>query len=104
VRQAVQGLDKDGSWIYVTAMADSSIERHLYRVRPDGSGFARITKKPGTHRISMSSDARFLLDTFSDIRTLPALTLHRASGEEVACWRRLARSCSRRSTCATPNC
>jgi len=83
VRQAVQGIDAAGNWIYVTAMADSSVERHLYRVHPDGTGFERVTKKPGTHRISMSPDARFYLDTFSDIRTLPSLALHRATGEEV---------------------
>jgi len=83
VRQAVQGIDKDGSWIYVTAMADSSIERHLYRVRPDGSG-SRASRRSRAHIASRCRPTRGSCSTpFPTSATLPALTLHRASGEEV---------------------
>ena len=80
VRQALVGVDEKGDWVYFTALERSSIERHLYRVHEDGSGLTRLSKEPGTHRISMSPDARFYLDTFSDIRTLPALLLHGSDG------------------------
>src|SRR5574341_400729 len=80
VRQALVGVDEKNDWIYFTALERSSIERHLYRVHSDGSGFTRISKEPGTHRISMSPDARYFLDTYSDIRTLPALRLHTGDG------------------------
>ena len=80
VRQAIVGVDEKNDWIYFTALERSSIERHLYRVHSDGSGFSAISKEPGTHRISMSSDARYYLDRYSDIRTLPALRLHAADG------------------------
>src|ERR1041385_30555 len=80
VRQAIVGVDEKNGWIYFTALKQSSIERQLYRVRPDGSGFMRISKEPGTHRISMSPDAQYFLDRYSDIRTLPALRLHASDG------------------------
>jgi dipeptidyl-peptidase-4 len=83
VRQALVGVDEKNDWIYFTALERSSIERHLYRVHSDGSGFTRISKGPGTHRISMSPDARYFLDTYSDIRTLPALRLHASEGSTL---------------------
>jgi dipeptidyl-peptidase-4 len=80
VRAALVGVDEKNDWIYFTALERSSIERHLYRAHADGSGMMRISSEPGTHRISMSPDARYFLDRFSDIRTLPALRLHTNEG------------------------
>jgi dipeptidyl-peptidase 4 len=80
VHQALVGVDEKNDWIYFTALERSSIERHLYRVHSDGSGFTPVSKEPGTHRISMSPDARYFLDTYSDIRTLPALRLQSSDG------------------------
>lgn len=81
VRKAIVGVDEKNDWIYFTALKDSSIERHLYRTRSDGSGLRRVDAEPGTHGISMSPDARFYFDTCSSIRTLPALRLHAADGQ-----------------------
>ena len=80
VRQAVTGIDEAGGWVYFTALERSSVERHLYRIKLDGTGMTRLSAEPGTHRISMPAGARFYLDNFSDIRTLPSLTLHRPDG------------------------
>jgi dipeptidyl-peptidase-4 len=80
VHQSLVGVDEKNDWIYFTALERSSIERHLYRVHSDGSGFKGISKEPGTHRISMSLDAKYYLDRYSDIRTQPALRLHASDG------------------------
>jgi dipeptidyl-peptidase-4 len=80
VRQAVVGIDEAGGWVYFTALERSPVERHLYRIKLDGSGMTRLSAEPGVHRVSMSEDARFYLDNFSDIRTLPSLTLRRPDG------------------------
>jgi dipeptidyl-peptidase-4 len=82
VRRAVSGIDENNGWIYFTALEHSPIERHLYRIKFDGSGMMRLSKDPGAHTISMSPDAQFYLDTFSDARTLPALTLRRFDGQD----------------------
>jgi dipeptidyl-peptidase-4 len=80
VRQAVTGIDEAGGWVYFTAMERSPVERHLYRIRLDGSGMTRLSEEQGTHRVSMPADARFYIDNFSDVRTLPSLTLRRPDG------------------------
>ena len=80
VRSSIVGVDEKNDWIYFTALKDSSLERHLYRVHSDGSQLARIDTEPGAHGISMSPDTRFYFDTYSNIRTLPALRLHAADG------------------------
>ncbi|HEX7313118.1 MAG TPA: S9 family peptidase [Pyrinomonadaceae bacterium] len=84
VRQAVVGIDEAGGWVYFTALERSSVERHLYRIKLDGTGMTRLSTEPGMHRISMPADARFYLDNFSDVRTLPSLTLRRADGTRQA--------------------
>ncbi|HEX8187834.1 MAG TPA: S9 family peptidase [Pyrinomonadaceae bacterium] len=84
VKQAVTGIDEGGGWVYFTALERSSVERHLYRVRLDGTGLTRLSSEAGTHRISMPAGARFYLDNFSDVRTLPSLALHRPDGARLS--------------------
>jgi len=84
VRQAVTGIDEKNDWIYFTAMKDSSIERQLYRIHSDGTGMEKISEGHGHHSIAMAPDARYYFDTFSDIRTLPALELHSSDGKLVS--------------------
>lgn len=82
VRRAVTGIDESNSWIYFTALEHSPVERHFYRIKFDGSAMTRLSTESGVHRISMSPNAQFYLDTFSDVRTLPSLTLRRSDGAE----------------------
>ena len=81
VRQAVVGIDHQNDWIYFTSLKDSSIQRNLYRIKSDGSGLTRLSSESGTHAISMSPNAKFYFDNFSNARTLPALRLHAADGK-----------------------
>lgn len=81
LRQAVTAIDEKNGWIYFTALEKSSVERHLYRIRFDGSGMERISKEDGTHLVSFSPDARYYFDAYSNISTLPSLTLREAGGE-----------------------
>ena len=73
-------VDEAGGWVYFTALEKASIERHLYRVRLDGSAFERVTREDGSHRVSLSPDRRFFLDAHSNHRTLPSLALRTAAG------------------------
>lgn len=84
LRQTVCAVDEAAGFVYCTALEKSSVERHLYRVRLDGSGFERLSREAGSHVISFAADARHYLDEFSDIRTPPSLSLHAADGSTVA--------------------
>jgi len=77
-------VDEQAQLVYFTALEKSSIERHLYAVRLDGTGLKRISKESGTHMASFSADGRLYFDRYSSASTLPSLSLHAAGGEEVA--------------------
>jgi len=84
VRQSVTGIDEKNGWVYFVTLKDVSTERQLYRVNLDGTGLTQISREQGVHRIVMSPDTRYYFDTFSDIRTLPALRLHSSDGKQVS--------------------
>ena len=75
VRQAVSGIDEDNGWVYFTALERSSVERHFYRIKMDGSKMTRLSGSEGTHAITMSPNARYYFDRHSSITTPPSLTL-----------------------------
>ncbi|MEQ1472662.1 MAG: DPP IV N-terminal domain-containing protein [Candidatus Acidiferrum sp.] len=89
---AVDAVDEKAGVIYLTATEKSPMERQLYRVGLDGSGFTRITKEAGTHAIGfpMSAGGRnsfsptAFVDTYSNTMSPPRQDLVRADGSRVA--------------------
>ena len=77
-------IDPRGDWVFFTARQKPEGERQLYRVRVDGTGMQRITRRDGTHAITMSPDRRFYLDGYSSTNTPPSLSLHAADGRLVS--------------------
>lgn len=77
-------VDDAKGLVYFTSIEKSPLERHLYRIRLDGSGKERVTREDGVHRIDFSPDRRFYLDTYSNRSTLPSLALYEASGKRQA--------------------
>lgn len=65
----VEGVDPGTGTIYYTSTEVSPLERHLYSVRFDGSGKARLTRTRGNHSIDMGPDARFYIDRWSNTET-----------------------------------
>lgn len=84
VRQAIAAIDEANNWIYFTSLKESSLERHLYRIRLDGTGLERLTMESGTHGISFSHDAKYYMDRYSDISTPPSLSLYKNDGTRMS--------------------
>jgi dipeptidyl-peptidase 4 len=80
----VDTVDEAKGLVYFTATEKSPLERHLYRVGLDGSGFTRITTEDGTHRVEFGPDAAIYVDTYSNASTPPRQDLYRAAGEKLA--------------------
>jgi dipeptidyl-peptidase 4 len=80
----VQATDDAKSLVYFTAAEKSPLERQLYRVSLDGSGFTRITQEDGTHAVNFSPDASTFVDTFSTSDNPPRQDLVRADGSRIA--------------------
>jgi dipeptidyl-peptidase-4 len=83
LRQAVSAIDEEEGWIYFTSHEKSSIERHLYRIKFDGTGMERLTKEDGFHSITSSPDVKYYFDRYSNISTLPSLALYKSDGQLV---------------------
>ena len=80
----VDAVDETKGLVYFTATEKSPIERQLYRVSLDGSGFGRITKEAGTHGIRFSPTAASYVDTYSNATTPPRRDTFAADGSKLA--------------------
>jgi dipeptidyl-peptidase 4 len=81
---ALGAVDEAKGFVYFTATEKSPLERHLYRVALDGSGFTRMTKEDGTHAVIFAPDSASFVDTYSNAMTPPRQDLLRADGLRIA--------------------
>jgi dipeptidyl-peptidase-4 len=97
---SIDAVDEKAGLIYFTATEKSPMERHVYRVGLDGSGFTRITKEAGTHAVnfapsagsppglnvasSASASVNAFIDTYSNSMIPPRQDLLRPDGSRIA--------------------
>jgi dipeptidyl-peptidase-4 len=81
---AVDSIDETKGLVYFSAAEKSPLERHLYRVALDGTGFARLTKDAGTHAAVFAPTATAFYDTYSNAATPQRQDLYRADGSHIA--------------------
>jgi len=81
---ALEAVDESKGLIYFTATEKSPLERQLYRVALDGTGFARVTKEDGTHHVNIAPKAAAFVDTYSNSMAPPRQGLLRADGSRIA--------------------
>jgi dipeptidyl-peptidase-4 len=81
---ALDAVDEATGLVYFTATEKSALERHLYRIALDGSGFTRLSKEDGSHAAVVSLNASAFIDTFSNAATPPRQDLYRADGTRIA--------------------
>ncbi|HKP74046.1 MAG TPA: S9 family peptidase [Longimicrobiaceae bacterium] len=79
----VFGVDERNGWVYFSATEQGPQQRHLYRVKLDGTGFARLTREPGTHAVLLSPETPYYLDAWSRAGQPPVISLHRTNGSGV---------------------
>ena len=77
-------VDERGGWVYFSSNMGALPERHLYRVRLDGSKPGRLSAGPGVHAAAFSPSARHYLEVYSNCATPPELVLYRADGTREA--------------------
>jgi dipeptidyl-peptidase-4 len=79
----VQSVDEAKGLVYFTAAEKSPLERQVYRVGLDGSGFARVTTQDGTHGVKFAPNAGAFVDTYSNSMNPPRQDVLRADGSKV---------------------
>jgi dipeptidyl-peptidase 4 len=80
----VSAIDQVNGLVYFISTEKSPLERHLYRVGLDGSGFGRITKEDGTHEVDVSPNASAFIDTYSNSMMPPRQDLFAIDGARIA--------------------
>jgi dipeptidyl-peptidase-4 len=81
---SLDAVEEAKSLVYFTATEKSPLERHLYRVALDGTGFTRLTKDEGTHTAVLAPNAAAFYDTYSNTAAPPRQDLYRADGSHAA--------------------
>jgi dipeptidyl-peptidase-4 len=81
---SLNAVDESGGAVYFTATEKSPLERHLYRIGLDGTGFTRITKEEGTHDVVVAPNAAAFYDIYSNAGAPPRQELYRANGSRIA--------------------
>lgn len=81
--KAIQAVDETKGLVYFKATEKSSVERHLYVIKLDGSGMKRLSDEVGSHNVEFNDAATYYTDAYSNITTPTALRLHSADGKRV---------------------
>src|SRR5262249_46189922 len=79
----IAGVDENLKFVFFSANEENIRRRALYRVSLEGTRFLKLPLPPGTHQADLSSDGRYLLDTFSSTTQPPILTLIDGFGRPV---------------------
>lgn len=77
-------VDEGASEVYFVATERSPLERHLYRVRLDGSRMEPLSRAPGTNAVSAGEGCAYYLNTHSILTAPPRRTIHTRDGAEWA--------------------
>ncbi len=76
-------VDEENDWLYFTANEKSTLERHLYRIKLDGSVLERLSKANGWHSIRMAPTGKLYIDAYSNIMRPPMMDLFRSDGTKL---------------------
>ena len=77
------GYDETSGFVFFLSTEGSSMERHLYRIKIDGTGKERLTQKAGMNTVNMTRDFAYYVNTVSN-NTMPTrVSIHQADGKEL---------------------
>ena len=79
----IELVDETNGRVFYSARKEKSTESHLYMVELDGTGHKRLTKEAGTHRVSVSPQGSYFIDTFSNTTTPTMQNLCKGDGTLV---------------------
>ena len=83
---SVLAVDENAGKVYVASNRDAVIDKQTYALKLDGSNAAkpaRITTGDGWHDASFAGNGKIFVDTYSNPRTPPQVSIRRADGSMV---------------------
>ncbi|MEN8226759.1 MAG: S9 family peptidase [Bacteroidota bacterium] len=77
------GYDKKHQRLYYTSYEESSIEKHLFSIKLDGSDKQKLSTKSGTNSASFSTTFNYYILNHSSANTPSHFTLHNQKGKLI---------------------
>lgn len=77
------GFDEASGYLYYISTEGSSMERHVFRIRIDGSGKSKLSKHAGMNTVNMTRDFAYYVNTVSSNAMPTRVSLHNADGSEI---------------------
>jgi len=82
----ILAVDEAAGKVYISSNKDAVIDKQTYSVNLDGGNAdqpVRITKQDGMHDDTFAQNGKIFVDTFSDPKTPPQVSIRRADGSLV---------------------
>jgi len=83
LNNGLAGVDERTGWVYFISNQVSLRERHLYRVRLDGTRLERLSGGSGIHYARFSPGLRYFFEYFSSASEPPSLYVCRPDGRRI---------------------
>jgi len=76
-------VDEKNDWIYFSGTRDSHIAENPYRTKLTGSKVKRLTRTAGSHRVNISPNGKYFIDTWSNSSTPTKVALHGTNRRKI---------------------
>ena len=77
------GYNEKNQQLYYSSYEESSIERHVYSIKLDGSKKKKLSTQKGTNRANFSKTFKYYILTHSSANTPTYITLHNQKGKLI---------------------
>lgn len=79
----VLGVDESKGLVYYTSLERGTIFKDLYSITLDGKDKKLLTPDKGMNTPNLAPDFTYFINRYSNINTIPATIIYKASGEKV---------------------
>ncbi len=84
LNNGLAGIDEHSGWVYFISNKAALRERHLFRVRLDGTRMEQLSRGEGIHYARFSPGMKYFFEYFSSAAEPPSLYLCRADGRRIS--------------------
>jgi len=81
--KGIEAIDTDKEIIYYVSTEQAPTEQNLYSINFKGKRKERLTKASGNHRVNVSDNGKYFIDSYSDVNTPTEVLLMSTKGKEV---------------------
>ena len=82
----VESVDEDSGTVFFTANKDDPRQTHIFSVKLDGTGFARLSHEEGTYTAEFADNAKHYTEHYSSVLTPPQMSVCTVGGPCHAVW------------------